>query len=1274
MAKENEAENKEKNELIEMNEFLDEIEDFVKYPYKYHKGEPDFKKPFTDAERKNIEKSYTTYVEMYNLVLPEKDKLELDLKGLHAKMDDSKYVEMYRRSLFLKEKHAKQVDIYKKLKAELKFSANPNPLARDISRFMRIDGSKESENFNRRFVELYMKHPIEITHAVLKGIYKSDSTIYNAMFEDEYERSKAYLENYENVKLSFNVEFIQDNMKDEEGFVKEFQPKILKPLLQAKQDIGAKFDFPELIFEVPELTLEQAQTCMSAKIKGGYEKKYADMAANLVTGGSYSLQDSLETYAPLKENKIFEDKEPLLTFKAIEIKNGKETEIPLADALKKSNPNIKIVKRSEEEKAAMLYIANVIKKLEREKLERENILKTETSAKDSLTPHYEAIKKYLDFAKDAKNRDERKFDKVYDAMLGLSCINKALKFIDDNANTWFENKEEILNLAKAYGFKVANNKIDEFRLLNDRNALENINLEFFDKVEGMIKNQDLLSFRREVKGNGANEFERANKHVLNDKINEIKQNIPANLSQALKDEYIKALDNINAKVINKISDNFVEDILDDDAKNRKRDAKSGLKEFVKPLDVSEKDKNVFVGRQKDFSDAAIKFVLTKPEEYETFANINEKRPPIEFGEEVKNKIKNLVKIVDETGIFKTYGSGETSVKQYGFLTFFNMQQELNDLLNKDTSGFTDEKKKEFSEEVIKKSNELNDIEEKYDKVLNYIKENFDMANISNNQNIYSGRPTSSNVQGLLEKWDNKNARPGVILNGLAQLYGAAKIAGVTIDQFLDNPEKAMDLAIENKVNPVKAPVIIPREGNSLGKRLARASNYNNASFTKLQNDLFGIYRATEFVCAVDSDKNKAVQNIMTESVKTRGLAETIQGGNEYLKIDMTAVNYSNLVNILMFGNETKDSIFEVCEDYYKPDFKKAFIPNYMEKYKEMMDDPKKAFKDITETIKDYIKESQLIDEEADKIKKSDPKILYQEEIDATNIALAGKLIIENMLIANNKTLDDIADTDVRKDIKAYLDNPAQALVDIYKGDLGIKGDDAKDFVKESQAEVETYFYQKASTFDDNFTNYMKDINPNGKENSLLDITTNHRIGFFENIFNTKATKNYRNLLNAIAGLYDKNSEYYGKPEKIALVAKAYLDHKYKDGKTIDNLSGEAKARAKFCENFINTYRKTVQSFETDVFNNKNVDKIKEEKKDNSKEKLTEKEQVKQEEKIVEKVEEKQQAKENTEKEKTDVVVQVSINLDDEIDIPVENNKEDKTNQLKKEDKTNQLSH
>ena len=603
-----------------------------------------------------------------------------------------------------------------------------------------------------------------------------------------------------------------------------------------------------------------------------------------------------------------------------------------------------------------------------------------------------------------------------------------------------------------------------------------------------------------------------------------------------------------------------------------------------------------------------------------------------------------------------------------------MQQELNDLINKDTSGFTDKEKKEYSEEVIKKTNELNDIEEKYDKVLDYIKQNFDMNNISNNQNIYSGRPAPSNVQGLLEKWDNKNARPGVILNGLAQLYGAAEIAGISIDEFLDNPENAMDLAIEKKVNPVKAPFIIPREGNSLGKRLARASNYNNAAFTKLQNDLFGIYRATEFVCAVDSDKNKAVQNIMTESVKARGLAEVIQGGNEYLRIDMATVKYSNLVNILMFGNEAKDSIFEVCEDYYKPDFKKAFIPNHMEKYKEMMDDPKKAFKDITETIKDYIKESQLIDKEALEIKKSNPKILYREEIDATNIALAGKLILENMLIANNKTLDDIADANVRKDIKAYLDNPAQALVDIYKNDLGIKGDDVLDFVKETQKEADTYFYQKASTFDDNFTNYMKDTNPKGKENSLADVISHHRLGFFEKIFNTKATKNYRNLLNALGGLYDEKSEYYGKPEKVALAAKAYLDHKYKDGKTIDNLSGEAKARAQFCENLINTYRKTVQSFETDFFNNKNVDKIKEEKKDISKEKVTEKEQVKQEEKLVEKVEEKQQTKENNEKEKTDVVVQVSIDLDDGIDIPVENNKEDKTNQLKKEDKTNVLNH
>ena len=70
---------------------------------------------------------------------------------------------------------------------------------------------------------------------------------------------------------------------------------------------------------------------------------------------------------------------------------------------------------------------------------------------------------------------------------------------------------------------------------------------------------------------------------------------------------------------------------------------------------------------------------------------------------------------------------------------------------------------------------MNELEAKYDKLFEYIKNHFDMDKIITNQNIYSGRPTKGDVGGLLEKWDYKNARPGVIINGLAQFQHPLKM-------------------------------------------------------------------------------------------------------------------------------------------------------------------------------------------------------------------------------------------------------------------------------------------------------------------------------------------------------------------------------------------------------------------------------------------------------------------------------------------------------------------
>jgi len=129
-------------------------------------------------------------------------------------------------------------------------------------------------------------------------------------------------------------------------------------------------------------------------------------------------------------------------------------------------------------------------------------------------------------------------------------------------------------------------------------------------------------------------------------------------------------------------------------------------------------------------------------------------------------------------------------------------------------------------------------------------------------------------------------------------------------------------------------------------------------------------------------------------------------------------------------------------------------------------------------------------------------------------------------------------------------------------------------------------------------------NQDGKA-GMYKVLDDHPIGFFEGIFSTKATRNYRKLINALDGLYDPKSSGFGKVDKVAKAAEAYLEHKYKGGKTIDDLNGEAKERAKFCENLIESYKKSFP-LEADLFLNKNVTDSKEEKKINQEEKIVDK--------------------------------------------------------------------
>ena len=77
---------------------------------------------------------------------------------------------------------------------------------------MRADGSEASDNFNKKLMDYYYKYPNELAQAVLKGIFKADSKVYEGLIMDDYERCKVYTDNFEKSYMAFEVQHVLDEM------------------------------------------------------------------------------------------------------------------------------------------------------------------------------------------------------------------------------------------------------------------------------------------------------------------------------------------------------------------------------------------------------------------------------------------------------------------------------------------------------------------------------------------------------------------------------------------------------------------------------------------------------------------------------------------------------------------------------------------------------------------------------------------------------------------------------------------------------------------------------------------------------------------------------------------------------------------------------------------------------------------------------------------------------------------------------------------------------
>ncbi len=457
----------------EFEEFLEELEDYVKNPSEYVKYEmPNFQEPFTEEEKKAFEDEYTKAVNAFNKVLPDNMKLNLDVDGFRKKINDPEQVEMYRRINFVNELNAKKAKLQKQYKStfdkETIKKGEQHPIGRIITTLMRADGSEASENFNKKLMDYYYKYPKEVAQAVLKGIFKADSKVYEGLIMDDYERCKVYTDNFEKNYMAFEVQHVLDEMEKDGKIVDELKNSPMIPLLQAQASLKAKFDSTDS-FALPKITMEQFEKITHQSIPDTLP--FFGKLSGFVLGDN--IDDVKKDIKLLKEKGYLNDKETALTYKAIETKDGKEKEISLIDALKNKDPNVKIeiVKRSEEEKQNMLNITTGLK----HRYELRHFKEDFVSSYNDKNPQTEIDK--FDQSKILDNHKGGFFERLFNTTSKeyKEFVENFKKFTDPE-NLDISVKDKLIESAKAYIKHKNVNDVVELAALDDVTGKERVKL------------------------------------------------------------------------------------------------------------------------------------------------------------------------------------------------------------------------------------------------------------------------------------------------------------------------------------------------------------------------------------------------------------------------------------------------------------------------------------------------------------------------------------------------------------------------------------------------------------------------------------------------------------------------------------------------------------------------------------------------------------------------------------------------------------------------------
>ena len=664
-------------------------------------------------------------------------------------------------------------------------------------------------------------------------------------------------------------------------------------------------------------------------------------------------------------------------------------------------------------------------------------------------------------------------------------------------------------------------------------------------------------------------------HPLENLTNQMKESVDELFDVIEEQQAIQdALDYANEEIVDKLGENIVDSTIDLNGNKRSFEAVIDFPNFVRRNGL---DKDKVINHTPHSKKVISPGFTNDPKhflDYKEFLNMD-----LTLSDEFKKKIIGLDNLLKEEGLLQKAAGGESDFKEYGMVDYFAKNYALKTAIVEHSKLTNNEDKVNSLRNIKQKVDELKEVKSKYDKVFKYIKDNFDINDISLPINVYAGRPKQVENGNLANwrpnlppKYDNENAPYTVILSGFSQLKAACQDFNSSLEDYLDHPiQTYINQAREIGAKEDRKYYIPRSEENTLGKRMARALVTPSRCYGELSTFNMVGGRGTEFLYNVSDHSDKTNDNVIIANIN-KDYTNLFMHSPELMFGRRDRPDINNLKNLFANGDKT-DQLYKVSNKYYTEDTceKGTLCDQYTQGLKDRKNVPiEEEYRRVMNALKDYNAESKNILREPVVTKSGQPD--YHVGYSFGTMAFAGREYLSDYIKENNLSLLSIEDKKLRDEITDFMVDPMNVITKkhIKEADLAseTKANAVNCFNRELQKNRRPV--DKTQEFIKRFNDHNNKPGSGNRNKNFLKILSDNKGGIFERWRGT-TSKEYTALKKISAAVVDINSPSFGDYESAYKYAIAYKNYKMPEGVRYENLKDIEKRRIDFCDSIIQAY-------------------------------------------------------------------------------------------------------